>query len=100
VVDFLINLLSSTASSKGYRKGLNSASVGLKATGRGYNIKPADLKTTASFEPYPHNLGFEHEDGSQDIGLLLATLDMIPAVKVMAECATDEQLKITLDVRQ
>lgn len=52
-----------------------------------YPLGQKSAKSNKSFEPFPHNMGFNFKDGSQDIGLLLETLDMIPSVKEMAKCA-------------
>jgi hypothetical protein len=55
------------------------------------------LRRKKTFEPFPHNLGFNDRDGSQNVDLLLNVLNTIPPISVMKECASDEQLKVILD---
>jgi hypothetical protein len=54
-------------------------------------------KVEAQFEPFPNNIGFNFADGSQDIQLLLETLDSIPSISQMQKYSSDEQLKVVLD---
>jgi hypothetical protein len=97
-VDLLINLLSCAASGNNPR-GYNRNGIGLEANRNSGKFAYGGIfllfcfiyllasSPTKSFEPFPHNMGFNHKDGSQDIDLLLETLDMIPSVKEMSKCA-------------
>jgi len=82
-------------------RGYNRNGIGLTAKNRGYPMFGAPTfgggVPPKNFEPFPHNLGFNYDDGSQNVDLLMSTLNTIPAITVMQECASDEQLKVILD---
>jgi hypothetical protein len=99
VVELLLHLLSCAATGNNAR-GYNRNGVGLAPKTHGYNHMFGGHAVAApkkTFEPFPHNLGFNDRDGSQNVDLLLNVLNTIPPISVMKECASDEQLKVILD---
>src|SRR5689334_6566103 len=69
-----------------------------------------NAQAAQNFEPFPHGIGFNKAKGEQDLDLLVATLDLIPSVKVlqiadslsnhlqeMQQYSSDAQLKAVLD---
>jgi hypothetical protein len=99
VVELLLHLLSCAATGNNAR-GYNRNGVGLAPKTHGYNHMFGGRAVAApkkTFEPFPHNLGFNDRDGSQNVDLLINVLNTIPPISVMKECASDEQLKVILD---
>jgi len=99
VVDLLLNLLATAASGVNTR-GFNRNGIGLDVNRDPNNFMMwgyQQQQQKQTFEPFPHNMGFNRKNGDQDIDLLMETLDSIPSVKEMQKCASDEQLKVLLD---
>lgn len=98
VVELLLHLLCCAATGNNSR-GFNRNGIGLapKNNGYSYGFMGAAAVTKKAFEPFPHNIGFNYKDGTQNVDLLLEVLDTLPSIAEMKQCASDEQLKVILD---
>lgn len=95
MVDLLITFLHCVASGNNV-KGWNRGGLGL-AQAANLQVNNYNHTPKQSFEPFPYGIGFELENGEQDITSLLRVIDLIPPVKEMAKYSSDEQLKFVLD---
>eukprot|EP01112_Ceratiomyxa_fruticulosa_P011464 TRINITY_DN3109_c0_g1_i1.p1 TRINITY_DN3109_c0_g1~~TRINITY_DN3109_c0_g1_i1.p1 ORF type:complete len:918 (-),score=250.47 TRINITY_DN3109_c0_g1_i1:134-2887(-) len=101
VVELLLNFLNTCATGT-YLKGWNRGGVRVDdsetANPNGmYLYGGARTNNNESFEPFPYSLGFDHNDGTQNVKLLCQTLDLIPAINIMNQFSSDDQLKVFLD---
>jgi len=97
VVDLLLCFLATVAQAKGFIRGRNIGGFGLETTNATYRNFNKRTKPQQQFEPFPHNMGFNHTDGSQDAELLVETIQKIPKISEMQKYASDDQLKVVLD---
>jgi len=88
IVELFVELLSHAASSKSFQNGLEKSFNDF-----GFVFQTGKL---VSFEPFPHNMGFDY-DGVEDLSLLLKTLQNFPSTSEMLLSPSDEELKKTLD---
>eukprot|EP00026_Physarum_polycephalum_P002388 Phypoly_transcript_02394.p1 GENE.Phypoly_transcript_02394~~Phypoly_transcript_02394.p1 ORF type:complete len:924 (+),score=160.91 Phypoly_transcript_02394:68-2773(+) len=108
VVELLLNLLCACMSSpgvKGWNRNGNvlstkidgSDGAGVKNGNRYGYVQHVSVAHPQSFEPFPYNLGFEFDNGGQNIKLLQKTVDSIPKISELLQCSSDVHLQALLD---